>query len=118
MERVALITGITGQDGSYMADILLEKGYKVYGMIRRSASPNLWRIKHNLNKLEIVYGDLCDQASIEHIIMKVKPDEIYNLAAQSFVAYSFDTPCATSDVTGIGVLRILEAIRLHHRQAR
>ena len=118
MQKVALITGVTGQDGSYMADLLLEKGYKAYGMVRRSASPNLWRISHILDKLEIVEGDLTDQSSLENIIQKVKPDEIYNFAAQSFVQYSFQSPVATSDATGTGVLRLLEATRIHHRQAR
>ena len=118
MERVALVTGITGQDGSYISDILLSKGYKVYGLIRRSASPNLWRISHIINQLEIVEGDLTDQTSLENIVQKVKPDETYNLAAQSFVQYSFSAPITTSDCTGLGVLRLLEALRLHHKQTR
>ena len=118
MERVALITGITGQDGSYMADLLLEKRYKVYGMVRRSASPNLWRIDHILDKIEIINGDLTDQTCLENIVRSTKPNEVYNLAAQSFVQYSFGAPVTTSDVTGIGVLRLLEAIRLHSPESR
>lgn len=118
MDRVALITGVTGQDGSYMADLLLSKGYKVYGMIRRSASPNLWRISHILKDITLVEGDLTDQSSLENIINKVKPHETYNLAAQSFVGYSFSSPTTTSDVTGLGVLRLLEAIRIHHPTSR
>lgn len=118
MEKVALITGLTGQDGSYMADLLLSKDYKVYGLVRHSASPNLWRIQHILNRIEIVQGDLCDQASLDNIVRKVKPDETYNLAAQSFVSYSFQAPAATSDATGLGTLRLLEAIRLHHPSSR
>ena len=116
--KSALITGVTGQDGSYMADILLEKGYKVYGMIRRSASPNLWRIAHILDKIEILYGDLTDQSSLDNILRKVTFDEIYNLAAQSFVQYSFGAPVSTTDITGVGVLRLLEATRQYAPGAR
>ena len=118
MEKVALITGITGQDGSYLADILLEKGYAVHGLIRRSASPNLWRINHILDKIKIVYGDLNDQGSLDNAIQSILPTEVYNLAAQSFVQYSFQAPSATTDATAMGTLRILEAIRRHHPIAR
>ena len=118
MDRVALITGISGQDGSYLADILLEKGYKVYGLVRRSASSNLWRIHHIIDKLEIVYGDLTDQGSLDNAIKTVLPMEVYNLAAQSFVQYSFQAPATTSDITALGTLRILEAIRRYNPQAR
>ena len=109
--RTAFITGITSQDASYLAEILLEKDYKVYGLIRRSASQDLWRIQHILSRIELVQGDLTDQGSLEKPISLIKPDEIYNLAAQSFVRYSFDAPVSTCDITGMGVLRLLEAVR-------
>jgi len=108
-----LITGITSQDASFLAEILLEKGYKIYGMMRRSASSNLWRIEHILDKIEIVHGDMTDQTSLDHLIEVIQPDEVYNLAAQSFVRYSFEAPISTCDITGMGVLRLLESIRTH-----
>ncbi len=114
----ALITGITGQDGSYLAELLLEKRYDVYGVIRRSSSFNTARIEsiytdpHEPNpRLTLVYGDLTDASSLNHILRRVQPDEIYNLAAQSHVRVSFDVPEYTADVTGLGTLRLLEAIR-------
>ncbi|MFA6492906.1 MAG: GDP-mannose 4,6-dehydratase [Patescibacteria group bacterium] len=110
-QKVALITGITGQDGSYLAEFLVSKGYKVYGMVRRTSTPNLERINHILDKIELVYGDLLDQSSIAAILQEVQPDEIYNLAAQSFVKDSWNEPLATSEFTGLGVLRVLEAMR-------
>jgi len=117
-EKCALITGITGQDGSYLAELLLEKGYKVYGMVRRSSSVEKSRIDHFYRDphltdvpLYLEYGDLADASSIRHVLTKVKPDEVYNLAAQSHVRVSFDQPEYTFDVTGTGVLRMLEAIR-------
>jgi len=117
-EKCALITGITGQDGSYLAELLLEKGYKVYGMVRRSSSVEKSRIDHVYRDphltdvpLYLEYGDLADASSIRHILTKVKPDEVYNLAAQSHVRVSFDQAEYTFDVTGTGVLRMLEAIR-------
>lgn len=113
MEKVALVTGVSGQDGSYLAEILLEKGYKVYGLVRRSASTNLWRIHHILDKLEIINGDLTDQGSLDNAIQRILPTEVYNLAAQSFVQYSFQAPETTSDITAMGTLRLLEAIRRH-----
>lgn len=117
-EKCALITGITGQDGSYLAELLLEKGYKVYGLVRRSSSIEKKRIEHiysdpHLTKIPLFleYGDLADASSIRHVLTKVKPDEVYNLAAQSHVRVSFDQPEYTFDVTATGVLRMLEAIR-------
>jgi len=113
MERVGLVTGITGQDGSYMAELLLEKGYKVYGLVRRSASPDYWRIKHILDRIELIPGDLTDQTSLDNALKKVRPDEIYNLAAQSYVQYSFQAPVTTCEITGLGTLKMLESVRQH-----
>lgn len=109
--KKALITGITGQDGSFLAELLLEKNYEVHGIIRRSSSFNTARIDHIYNDLHLHYGDLSDSSSISSIIKKTNPDEVYNLAAQSHVRVSFDIPEYTSDVTGLGTLRILEAIK-------
>ena len=117
--KVALITGITGQDGSYLAELLLEKGYEVHGIKRRSSSFNTQRLDHiyqdphddNLN-LKLHYGDLTDSSNLIRIIQEVRPDEIYNLGAQSHVAVSFDSPEYTADVDALGTLRILEAIRI------
>jgi GDPmannose 4,6-dehydratase len=111
MKKKAVITGITGQDGSYLAELLLEKEYDVIGMARRSSSSNFERIKHLENKITIEYGDLADQTSINRILDKYKPNEVYNLAAQSFVKTSFDQPILTSDITGTGVTRVLESIK-------
>lgn len=111
MKKKAVITGITGQDGSYLAELLLDKKYDVIGMARRSSSSNFERIKHLENEITIEYGDLADQTSINRILDKYKPNEVYNLAAQSFVKTSFDQPILTSDITGIGVTRVLEAIK-------
>ena len=114
--KKALITGITGQDGSYLAELLLEKGYEVHGIIRRSSSPsaNLWRIKHLVddNRITLHYGDMTDASSLHRIIGLVKPDEIYNLAAQSHVRDSFDVPEYTAQTDALGPLRLLEAVRL------
>lgn len=118
MKKVALITGITGQDGSYLAELLLEKGYKVYGMIRRTSTLRTERIEHLLNDIEIVSGDLLDLSSLEQLIRSIKPDEVYNLAAQSFVYLSWEQPLYTSEATGIGALRMLEAIRLNNPSIR
>lgn len=116
--KKALITGITGQDGSYLAEMLLEKNYEVYGIVRRSSSLNRARIDHlqdenfeGRNRLHLIYGDLSDSSSLNHIIRTVAPDEIYNLGAQSHVRVSFDVPEYTGDVTGLGTVRLLEAIR-------
>ncbi len=113
-QNTALITGITGQDGSYLAELLLEKGYRVVGMNRLASTNNLERIQHLLkdNKLEIVKGDLLDQTVLIEILKKIKPNEVYNLAAQSFVPTSWSHPVLTSEYTAIGVTRLLEAIRL------
>ncbi len=110
--KKAIITGITGQDGSYLAEFLLEKGYEVHGIVRRSSFNNTSRINHILDKLYIHDGDLTDSSSLIRIIGEVKPDEIYNLAAQSHVQVSFDVPEYSGDVDAIGVLRILEAVRM------
>lgn len=110
-QKIAFITGITGQDGSYLADFLLSKGYKVYGMVRRTSTPIFERINHILDKIELVYGDLLDQSSLTALLQEIQPDEIYNLAAQSFVKDSWNEPLATGEFTGLGVLRVLEAMR-------
>ncbi len=114
MNKVALITGITGQDGSYLAELLLEKGYEVHGIIRRASLPNTARIEHLMGaeNLTLHEGDLSDSSSLIRIINIVRPDEIYNLAAQSHVQVSFDVPEYSGDVDAIGVLRILEAVRI------
>ena len=108
----ALITGITGQDGSYLAELLLEKGYEVHGMTRRASLPNTERIAHLLDKITLHDGDLSDSSSIIRIMTLVRPDEVYNLAAQSHVQVSFDVPEYSGDVDALGVLRMLEAIRI------
>ena len=109
--KTALITGINGMDGSHLADLLLTKGYKVYGMERRSSVPNRTNTKHLENKITFLNGDLIDQNSLLRCLKECNPDEVYNLAAQSFVGESWNTPEQTSEVTGLGVLRMLEAIR-------
>ena len=107
----ALITGVNGMDGSHLADFLLQKGYIVYGMERRTSYPNRLNSKHLENKITFLNGDLTDQNSLLRVIKESKPDEIYHLAAQSFVGESWNTPEQTGDVTGLGTLRMLEAIR-------
>jgi GDPmannose 4,6-dehydratase len=116
--KKALITGITGQDGSYLAELLLEKGYAVYGMVRRSSFQRFERIQHILDQLHLIEGDLTDQSSLDDAIKIIAPDEIYNLAAQSFVPTSRNQPGLTADVTGTGVTRLLEAIRKHKSDTR
>src|SRR5690349_25093768 len=118
MSKTALISGITGQDGSFLAELLLEKDYEVYGIIRRSSSFNTDRIDHLYQdphekgtRLRLVYGDLNDSSSLNTILRQVQPDEIYNLGAQSHVRVSFDIPEYTGEVTGLGTVRFLEAIR-------
>jgi GDPmannose 4,6-dehydratase len=111
MSPTALITGITGQDGSYLAELLLEKGYRVVGMTRRSSTATNERIAHLRDRLELVQGDLLDQASLVAALTDVQPDEVYNLAAQSFVPTSWNQPVLTGEFTGLGVTRMLEAIR-------
>jgi GDPmannose 4,6-dehydratase len=116
--RRALITGITGQDGSYLAEFLLEKGYAVYGMVRRSSLQRFDRIQHIIDELQLIEGDLTDQSSLDEAMKSAAPDEVYNLASQSFVPTSWNQPVLTADVTGTGVTRILEAIRKHKPDAR
>ncbi len=110
--KKALITGITGQDGSYLAELLLEKGYKVYGLTRRTSTVNNERIKHIEDKVEFLQGDLLDQSSLTEAVMHSEPDEVYNLAAQSFVKTSWNQPVLTGEFTALGVTRMLEAIRV------
>jgi GDPmannose 4,6-dehydratase len=110
--KKALITGITGQDGSYLAELLLEKGYEVHGIIRRASQINTQRIDHIYDRIKLHYGDLSDSTNLVRVIQQVKPDEIYNLGAQSHVKVSFEMPEYTADVDGVGTLRILEAVRL------
>lgn len=112
MGKIALITGITGQDGSYLAELLLEKGYEVHGIVRRSSVSNTWRIDHLRDRIVLHDGDLSDSSSLIRVIGQVKPDELYNLAAQSHVQVSFDVPEYSGDVDALGVLRILEAVRI------
>jgi GDPmannose 4,6-dehydratase len=118
VKRKAFITGITGQDGSYLAEILLEKGYQVYGMIRRSSSFNTARIDHIFGDIELVFGDLTDGSVLNQLMRTIRPDEVYNLGAQSHVRVSFDVPEYTADVDAIGTLRLLDAIREEDVQCR
>ena len=111
MTQRALITGITGQDGSYLAELLLEKGYQVTGVVRRSSAPNLWRIQHLLDRIELKPADLLDQLSLIRLVDDVRPQELYNLAAMSFVPASWDQPMLTGEFNAQGVTRVLEAIR-------
>ena len=111
MAKRALITGITGQDGSYLAELLLEKGYEVFGMVRRSSAPNLWRLEHLLDRITLKPADLLDQLSIIRLIEAVRPNELYNLAAMSFVPASWDQPMLTGEYNAQGVTRVLDAIR-------
>ncbi len=115
---IALVTGVTGQDGSYLAEFLLEKGYTVIGMVRRTSTINFERINHIQDRIEIVQGDLLDQMSLIEILQQHKPTEVYNLAAQSFVPTSFNQPVLTGEFTALGVTRVLEAIRLVDPQIR
>jgi len=110
--KTALVTGITGQDGPYLAEFLLTKGYKVYGLTRRSSNPNFERLKNIIDDIQLLSGDLLDQHSLTEAVKKSQPDELYNLAAQSFVKASWEQPVLTGDFTGIGVTRMLEAVRL------
>ena len=110
--HTAIITGITGQDGSYLAELLLSKGYHVVGMMRRSSVVTFERIQHIQDQIDIIQGDLHDQSSLMDLIEQYKPDEVYNLAAQSFVPTSWNQPVLTGEVTALGVTRMLEAIRL------
>lgn len=118
--KKAFITGITGQDGSYLADLLLEKGYRVYGLTRRTSTQNFARIAHLTHhpELNLISGDLIDQHSLTYAIKDIQPDEVYNLAAQSFVKASWDQPVLTGEFTGLGVTRVLEAVRLGAPKAK
>jgi GDPmannose 4,6-dehydratase len=125
MTKRALITGVTGQDGSYLAELLIEKGYEVHGIIRRNSTFTTGRIEHLFSdphekeqKLTLHFGDLGDSSVLQRLIKEIKPDEVYNLAAQSHVQVSFEIPEYTADATGVGTLRLLEAIRQHAPQAR
>jgi GDPmannose 4,6-dehydratase len=109
-KKKALITGVTGQDGSYLAELLLAKGYDVYGMVRRTSTIHYERIRHIQDKITLVQGDLSDQTSLTRAVTEIQPDEVYNLAAQSFVPTSWNQPAFTGDITGIGVTRMLESI--------
>src|SRR5437763_4598465 len=110
-ERRALITGVTGQDGSYLAELLLEKGYDVYGMVRRASTENFERISHLVDRITLVQADLLDQSSLVEALQEAEPNEIYNLGAQSFVPTSWKQPVLTAEFTAVGVTRLLEAIR-------
>ena len=118
MTKRALVTGITGQDGSYLAELLLEKGYEVIGVLRRSSTVNFERIAQIQDKIELPQGDLLDEASLIHILNEYRPDEVYNLAAQSFVPASFSQPVLTGEFTALGVTRILESIRVVNPKIR
>ncbi len=111
MTRKALITGLTGQDGSYLAELLLDKGYEVYGMVRRSSTVNFERIAHIQDHVQIVQGDLLDEASLAGLVRQIRPDEVYNLAAQSFVQTSWQQAVLTGETTALGVTRILNAVK-------
>src|SRR5207245_7390381 len=111
MSKRAMITGITGQDGSYLAELLLSKGYEVVGTVRRASAPNFWRVQHLLDRITIKPADLLDQLSIIRLVDEVRPHELYNLAAMSFVPASWDQPMLTGEFKAQGVTRVLEAIR-------
>src|SRR5256712_4418253 len=118
MARRALITGITGQDGSYLADLLVSKGYEVHGMVRRSSEEKFERIAHLKGRIQLHQGDLLDQFSIARLLTDLRPDEIYNLAAQSFVPTSWNQPVLTGEFTALGVTKMLEAVRYSAPKAR
>ena len=118
MKKRALITGITGQDGSYLAEFLLEKGYEVWGIVRRQSTSNTNNINHILDKINLVYADLTDLSSLQNAIMRSQPHEIYNLAAQSHVKVSYENPILTANITALGTLNLLEAIKNYAPNAR
>lgn len=118
MARIALITGITGQDGSYLAELLLAKGYRVFGLVRRLSTPNTDRIAHLLDQVTLIQGDLLDQSSLAEALQIAQPDEIYNLASMSHVGTSFAQPVATGEITGLGAVRLLEALRTSGSRSR
>lgn len=119
MRKRALITGVSGMDGSHMADFLLEDDYEVFGLVRRTSRPDLGQVEHLKNhpRFHVIYGDLTDQGSLNRAVIESTPDEVYNLAAQSFVGVSWQIPVQTAEVTGLGTLRLLEAVRLHDPKA-
>src|SRR5260370_16247903 len=117
-EKTALITGITGQDGSYIGELLLSKGYQVVGMVRRASTENFQRIEHLREKIHLVQGDLLDQTSISSILEQYRPDEVYNLAAMSFVPTSWQKPVLTAEFTAVGVTRVLDSLRQTCPKAR
>ena len=118
MSRRAIVTGITGQDGSYLAELLIEKGYRVFGVVRRLSAPNVWRIEHLLDRITLVQADLLDQLSLIKAVERAEPDEFYNLAAMSFVPSSWDQPMLTGEYNSQGVTRALEAIRSVNRKIK
>ena len=118
MSKRALITGITGQDGSYLAELLLEKGYEVFGLYRRTSTPSFGRISHLLDKIYLIPGDLTDQTSLTYAIKESNPNEVYNLAAQSFVDSAFETAVSTAEVDALGTVRLLETIKLLNPKIR
>src|SRR5258707_13663278 len=118
MTRRALITGITGQDGSYLAELLLEKSYEVHGMVRRSSEEKFERIGHLRDRIKLHQGDLLDQYSLAALLEEIEPHEVYNLAAQSFVPTSWNQPVLTAEFSALGVTKMLEAIRHRHAKAR
>jgi GDPmannose 4,6-dehydratase len=118
MKKKALITGITGQDGSYLSELLLEKGYEVYGMVRRASVERFDRIEHIQDRINLIQGDLTDQSSLDEAVKTIQPEEVYNLAAQSFVPTSWNQPTLTGEVTGIGTTRLLESVRKLKPDAR
>lgn len=115
--KKALITGITGQDGSYLAELLLERGYRVYGVMRRKSKADYGNVGHIKDKIQFIYADMTDMASLIKAVDLAQPDEVYNLAAQSFVAPSWDQPVATAEINAVGVTNILEAIKLIKKDA-
>src|SRR5437879_13267193 len=118
MKSRALITGLTGQDGSYLAELLLERGYEVFGVVRRSSSVNCERVAHLADQVTFIQADLLDQVSLISALRRARPHEVYNLAAQSFVPTSWEQPVLTAEFTALGVTRMLEAVRLAHPEAR
>ena len=118
MKKKVFITGIGGQDGSYLADLLLEKDYEIYGLVRRNSTQSLWRIEHILDTIELVQGDMLDTGSLAKAIKLIQPDEIFSMAAQSFVKHSFEAPEYCADVTGLGALRLIEAVRENCKTAK
>src|SRR6058998_3044629 len=118
MAKSALVTGATGQDGSFLMELLLKKGYEVHGLVRRLSIPNIGNIQHLVDRVSLLDGDLIDQSSLNAAVKESEPDEVYNLAAQSFVGTSFVQPVLTGEITGLGAVRVLEAVRAYAPDAR